>query len=320
MAATNKDVLCAGIIVADHVCAPIAHVPAAGELVMTEQMILTIGGCAANAAVDMSKMGLRPAIAGRVGDDAFGRIVKAMLEEHHIDTAAVKSTPGKVTSQTMIVNVVGQDRRFIHIFGANALFTAADIPLDHVRRCGVLYVGGYLVMPGLKQESLMPVFAAARRAGAKVVLDVVTPGKADHLAQLDKLLPLVDVFLPNNDEGAAILGENDPLKQAESFHRMGADTVVITMGGEGAILVNDQVRLHAGVFPIDFVDGSGGGDAFDAGYIYGLVKGLEAEECLRIASALGASCVRAIGTTPGVFTEPECQDFMGKNALKIKRI
>jgi sugar/nucleoside kinase (ribokinase family) len=320
MAASNPTVLCAGIIVADHVCAPIAHVPAPGELVMTEQMILTIGGCAANAAVDLSKMGLRPMIAGRVGDDAFGRIVKAMLEDHHIDTSAIKSTPGQPTSQTMIVNVTGQDRRFIHIFGANAAFTAGDIPLETVRRSGVLYVGGYLIMPELRQESLVPVFAEARRAGAKVVLDVVTPGKADYLSRLDQLLPLVDVFLPNNDEGETILGEPDPLKQAEAFRRMGAGAVVITMGSEGAILVSDRLRLRAGIYPVDFVDGSGGGDAFDAGYIYGLLKGLGADDCLRIASALGASCVRAIGTTPGVFTEPECHDFIRKNALKIEHI
>ena len=61
-------------------------------------------------------------------------------------------------------------------------------------------------------------------------------------------------------------------------------------------------------------------DAFDAGYIFGLLHGLGIEDCLRYASALGASCVRAIGTTPGVFTRAECEDFLKKNTLKIERI
>jgi sugar/nucleoside kinase (ribokinase family) len=313
-------ILCAGIVVADHVCAPIAHVPAAGELVTTDRMILTIGGCAANAAVDLSKMGLQPAIAGRVGDDAFGRIVKDMLDESHIDTSALRVTPGEPTSQTMIVNVAGEDRRFIHIFGANAKFTAADIPLGSAKRCQVLYVGGYFIMPGLQQDDLAPVFAEVRQTGTRVVLDVATPGPGDYLSRLDRLLPHVDVFLPNSDEAAFISGERDPLRQAEVFRRLGAGTVVITMGGHGALLANDQVRLRAGVYPVDFVDASGGGDAFDAGYIYGLVKGLGAEDSLRVASALGASCVRAIGTTPGVFTESECEQFMRKHALKVERI
>ena len=63
----HAEVLCAGIMVADHVCTPISHLPAAGELVMAERMLLTIGGCAANVAVDLAKMGVRAAVVGRVG-------------------------------------------------------------------------------------------------------------------------------------------------------------------------------------------------------------------------------------------------------------
>jgi sugar/nucleoside kinase (ribokinase family) len=130
----------------------------------------------------------------------------------------------------------------------------------------------------------------------------------------------VDVFLPNIDEAAVITGERDPLRQAEAFHRQGAGTVVITMGGDGAVLLDRRVRLRAGAYPVAFVDGSGGGDAFDAGYIYGLLHGLSAEDCLRVASALGASCVRAIGTTPGVFTRAQCEAFLREHRLRVERL
>src|SRR5262249_51239370 len=143
-------VLCAGIVVADHVCTPISHVPAAGELVMADGMLLTSGGCAANAAVDLAKMGFRAAVVGRVGDDLFGRIVSDMLRDAGVDASLVTATPGMNTSQTMIVNVAGQDRRFVHTFGANARFAAADIPIDKLSSCKVLYLGGYLLMPNLK--------------------------------------------------------------------------------------------------------------------------------------------------------------------------
>jgi sugar/nucleoside kinase (ribokinase family) len=314
------DVLCAGIVVADHICAPIPHLPAAGELVMADRLLLTLGGCAANVAVDLAKMGLRSAVAGRVGGDVFGRVVADMLREAGVDATALRVSPQADTSQTLIVNVAGQDRRFIHTFGANAEFGAADIPLDLATRCRALYVGGYLLMPRVVPDELAPLFAAARKAGAKTVLDVVTPGPADYRPRLDRLLPHVDVFLPNNHEAQLITGEADPVKQAEIFHRMGAGTAVVTMGGEGAVLVSDGVRLRAGVFSVPVVDASGGGDAFDAGYLYGLLHGLEAADCLRVASALGASCVRAVGTTPGVFTRPECEAFLGEHALRIEEI
>ena len=209
-----SDVLSAGIIVADYVCAPVPHIPAAGELVLTERILLTIGGCAANVAVDLAKMGVPSTVVGRVGTDVAGRVVTDLLRERGLDVSAVRPTPGVDTSQTLIVNVAGQDRRFIHTFGANAEFRAADIPADRVGRCKVLYLGGYLLMANVHQEELIPVFAAARKAGAKTVLDVVTPGPADYLSRLDRLLPHVDVFLPNNHEAETITGERDQIGRA----------------------------------------------------------------------------------------------------------
>src|SRR5262249_21707072 len=138
------------------------------------------------------------------------------------------------------------------------------------------------------------------------------------LGRLEKILPHVDVFLPNGEEAELIAGETDPVRQAELFHNLGAGTAVITLGAEGAVLVGGDARLRCGVFDVPFVDASGGGDAFDAGYIYGLLNKLNPEGCLRVASALGASCVRAIGTTPGVFTRAECEEFLRKNTLRIE--
>jgi sugar/nucleoside kinase (ribokinase family) len=184
----------------------------------------------------------------------------------------------------------------------------------------VLYLGGYLLMPNMLQDELVPVFAAAREAGAKTVLDVATPGRADYLARLDRLLPHVDVFLPNNHEGELITGQSDPVAQAELFHEMGAGTAIVTLGGEGAVVVSKRGRFRAGTYPTEFVDGSGGGDAFDAGYVYGLLHGLGTEDCVRVASALGASCVRAVGTTTGVFTRAECEEFLRRHTLPIERL
>src|SRR5689334_23057629 len=123
-------VLCAGIVVADHVSSPVSHLPAAGELVLADQLVLTIGGCAANVAVDLVKLGVPACVVGCVGDDVFGRVVAEMLRERGVETSGLRTRSGLDTSQTLIVNVRGQDRRFIHTFGANAAFEAADVPLD----------------------------------------------------------------------------------------------------------------------------------------------------------------------------------------------
>lgn len=310
------DVLCAGIIVADHVCTPIAHLPGPGELVMADRLLLTLGGCAANTAVDLAKIGVRSAVAGRVGADLFGRIVADMLRDEQVDTTHLHAAPGEDTSQTLIVNVAGQDRRYIHTFGANAGFRAADIaPAGKV-----LYVGGFLLMERLTGAELARIFADAKQRGIKTFLDVVTPPGRDYLAELRAVLPFTDVFKPNADEARLITGEDDTLRQARIFRDLGATTAIISLGGDGSLLMNEEGTYRAGNYPVDFVDGSGGGDAFDAGFIYGMLHDMNTEDCLRYASALGASCVRAIGTTPGVFTRPECEEFIARHELRIERL
>ena len=312
-------VVCAGVVVADHLCTPIDHVPTAGELVMADDLVLNIGGCASNAAVDLAKLGVRSAVCGRVGDDAFGRFVAETLASFGVDCRALAIDPAEPTSQTLIVNVRGEDRRFIHCFGANRGLTATDLDAVLSSPPRVLYLGGYLVLPSLDAEALAKRFAAARRRGTITVLDVAVPGPGDHLRHLRTVLPHTDVFLPNADEGALILGEPDPVRQALAFRDLGARRVIVTRGEHGAIAVSEALRARLGTFPVPYVDGSGGGDAFDAGYIAGLLDGRDELGCLTLASALGASCVRAVGTTAGVFTRAEADAFLAGHSLSVER-
>jgi sugar/nucleoside kinase (ribokinase family) len=308
-------VLCAGIIVADHVSSPISHLPAAGELVLADQLVLAIGGCAANVAVDLTRLEVPATVVGCVGDDTFGRVVADMLRESRVDVSGLRVCPGQVTSQTLIVNVQGQDRRFIHAFGANNAFSPQDMvtPPD----CKILYLGGYFLMDRLKPDLVAAAFAAARQRGVQTVLDVVTPGPADYLSRLAPVLPHVDVFLPNDHEAHLITGLTDPVAQAEKFHALGAKTSIITMGDRGAVLIGQGYRLRADAYHMPFVDGTGGGDAFAAGYMAGMLQGFGPAECLRMGSAVGASCVRAIGTTTSVFTRAECVAYLAEHPLAI---
>jgi sugar/nucleoside kinase (ribokinase family) len=311
------DCLSVGILVADHGCAPIDRVPAAGELVLADELPLSIGGCASNAAVDLARLGVRVAVVGCVGRDVFGRYIVESLARAGVDTASLREMDGAATSGTLIVNVRGEDRRFIHTVGANARFTAADIDLDRVRAAKVLYVGGYLLMPALEPDELAAVFRQARAWGVTTVLDVVLPGPGDHWNRLAPVLAETDVFLPNADEAAAITGLAGPRAQAQRFFEAGARTAVITCGAEGTVLAAANLRLHAGVFKVQYVGGTGAGDAFDAGYITGLLAGCDPRGCLAWASALGASCVRSVSATESVFSRAEAEAFLAEHALRI---
>ncbi len=314
---SSHDVVCAGILVADHVSTPIDHMPASGELILADRLALTMGGCAANVAVNLTRLGADAMVSGRVGDDLFAGVLERMIRDAGVAGTNLIATQGIDTSQTLIVNVKGEDRRFIHTFGANSRFVASDIPIARTKK--VLYLGGYLLMGALDPMETADLFAKAQNQGIKTVLDVVTPGPAAYLEKLKPVLPFTDVFMPNDHEAGLITGLNAPLDQAKLFREMGAKTVLITMGDRGTILLGQEGYLEADTFKIEYVDGTGGGDAFAAGYILGMIGGKSERECLILGSAAGASCVRAIGTTTGVFTASELRDFLSKNTLAIRQ-
>lgn len=315
-------VVCAGIIVADHLCPPLPHVPAAGELLVVDRLVLAIGGCAANAAVNLARLKVPTRVVCKVGRDLFGRFVLEMLEKEGLDTSAVAVDRDADTSQTLIVNVQGEDRRFIHTFGANGAMSVADFraAIDPANPPVVFYLGGYLIMPGLDPAELGDFLRWLGTLGVHRVIDVATPGPANYMPMLTPVLPHVDAFMPNDDEAALILGPGEPADHARKFHEMGARLVVITRGGEGAVIHGSGGAFEMGAYPVEFVDGSGGGDAFDAGYIAGRFEGGTLVECLSRAAAQGASCVRGIGTTATIFDRNQSDEFLARHPISMKPI
>lgn len=312
--------LSAGILFADVACAPVERVPEAGELVPTERMQLSLGGCASNTALDLAKVGVNVGVSGCVGDDPFGRFIVEALSVDRIDTSGIHEVPGVGSAASLVINVRGQDRRFISTPAANTHFTVGHIREDWLDEAKVLYIGGFFMLPELETDEFAEVFRRLRARGAKTVLDVVLYGKTDYWGRLEKLLPETDFFMPNDDEGRLITGLDDPIAQAERFCEAGAKNVVITCGSEGSYLIGEEGRMKSAVYPTEFVGGTGSGDAFDAGFIAGLLAGEDMAGCLRWGSALGASCVRSITATESVFTRPEAEAFMRQHELKIESI
>lgn len=318
--AADVDCLSVGILVADHLCDPIEHFPAAGELVISPRLPLAIGGCAANVAIDLKRLGARVGVVGCVGRDAFGQFVIDELSAAGIEVDDVRQTSDAETSGTLIINVRGEDRRFIHAPGANALLQASDIPRERLQRARLLYVGGYLLMPALEGEPLAALFREARSLGVRTVLDVVMPGPGDHWPKLSQVLAETDVFLPNQDEAAVLTGDDDPWRQAERFAQAGARTVVITRGEKGCVALSQAQRLQCGTFSLEYRGGTGAGDAFVAGFIAGMLGGQNLAGCLSWGSAVGASCVRSVSATESVFTRAEAEQFLRENRLSIETL
>src|SRR5262249_2001574 len=160
------------------------RLPKAGELVPVDQLVLNIGGGAANTAVDLTRLGVGVSICARVGDDIFGRFATETLVSNGVDVSSLRADSKRETSQTLIVNVGGEDRRFIHSVGANLDFTSADLDPVLAPAPRVLHIGYFLILPGLDADGLAERFARARKAGTVTFLDVVTPGPGNYVEPL----------------------------------------------------------------------------------------------------------------------------------------
>lgn len=316
------DVVCLGILVADIFSSPVDAVPAAGELKLAERFLLGAGGCAVNAAACLRRLGREVRVLGKVGQDLFGDFVLRDLERLGIDASSIQRSPTHPTSGTFILNVKGEDRRYIHLIGANGDFSARDIDLSALDGAKVLHVGGYLSMPKFGSADLAYLFREAKKRSLKTVLDVlVAGGRRVPPEEFEPVLPYTDVFLPNDDEARSLTGCADPLAQADRLAEFSPDcTVLITLGKHGVLARRRDEVLRVGSYSVETIDESGAGDAFAAGIVTGLLEEWPLEKSLRFASAMGASCTRALGCTDGVFGFDEAMEFICTMPLAITRL
>ena len=313
------DVGCAGILVADTFCGPMKALPEEGKLLAIDSMPTKPGGCAANVAIDLAKQGLSVDVSGCLGKDPSAKVIQAFMEQYHIGTDGLVYTDDYPTSQTTILLVEGQDRRFIHVFGANSAYRVSDMSLDWVKTLKVLYVGGLFIMPAFKCDEFLDLLKFCRAEGVVTVVDVVIPEGHDVMNELRPLMPYVDYFLPNDDESAAITGLSDPKEQLRVFLEAGAKNVFITCGKNGTFAGSGDKFWESEIFLMDkIIDQTGAGDAFDAGVIAAILEGKDMDGMLKYGSALGASATQAIGTVDGVFTKSQAIEFMAANELAMK--
>ncbi len=311
------DVGCAGILVADTFCGPMKRLPMEGELLAIDHMPSKAGGCAANVAIDLARQQIATEVCGCVGTDSSAEVVLQSLQAAGVGCRRVERLDAQPTGKTVILLVEGQDRRYIHVFGANAAFGVRQIPRDWVDSLKVFYLGGLFAMPAICTDELAELLGYCQKREIVTVVDVVVPQDHSGMDGLRPLLPYIDYFLPNDDESRRLTGASDIQQQIDAFLSHGARNVIITRGREGSVAANDSERWQAEAYPANSVDPSGSGDAFAAGIITGIVRRWDLAQTLRYAAALGASATTAIGTTDGVFTAEQAQAFLEKHPLPV---
>jgi sugar/nucleoside kinase (ribokinase family) len=283
------------------------------------------GGDALNVAVNLAKLGLEARVAGCVGEDPLGDILLREASCHGVDTAGVHRT-GSCGTATSIVLIDGKgERHFVYHGGGNDLFEASMITGGMLQDLDCLCINSLFDLPALEGSSkLAEVLAKARSLGVLTALDVTGNPDRRKWPALAEVLPHLDYFLPSENEAAALTGLSDPAAMAGAFLEAGCGHAVVKCGERGAYIAGRAAVEHSPgkdncfveAFPVKQVDATGAGDAFVAGFIYGLSRGLPPDECARYGCAAGALCVTGIGATSATPAEEALHRFLKEREKK----
>jgi sugar/nucleoside kinase (ribokinase family) len=289
-------VVCVGPHIVDVLVRPVTAIPAGQGGALVEQLRITAAGTAAGTAVDLAKLGAEVTSIGAIGDDTTGRLLRMLLEQHGVDASRLVVRPGVATSATVLPIRPDGERPSLHLPGATATLTGADVDLDLVAAADAVHLGGPDVLGPFTDEAGPALLRHAREHGTTTTVDLLRSATDPHLLdRLTDLLPWVDYFLPNDDQLRGLTGIDDLERAARAVRDRGVGTVVVTMGAAGSLTVGPGAAEHLPAFSCDVVDTTGCGDAFVAGLLVGLHQGWE----VRLAAALGTAAAGLVATGLG---------------------
>jgi sugar/nucleoside kinase (ribokinase family) len=311
------DVTCVGILVADAIARTVDGLPESGKLELIDKIELFSGGCAANSAIDMSKLGLNIAIVGKIGNDGFGKFMFNSLKDEKVNVEGLKVDGNTGTSSSLVTVDSNGERSFLHYLGANAEFVIDDINFDIIENSKIIFVAGTMLMPKFDGIQCADFLKKVKEMGKYTVLDTAWDSKGRWMNLLNPCMKYIDLFIPSLEEAIMFSGKEEPEEISDVFLSMGVKTVVIKLGKKGCFIKdqNGEKHLIPTYTKVKAVDTTGAGDSFVAGFLTGLTKGWNLYECGKFANAVGTHCVMAAGASTGIKNFEETFMFIKNNEI-----
>lgn len=309
----ETEVVTVGIMVADIMVKPVNSVPEPGKLSLVDSIELFSGGNAMTAAINMSKMGIKSAVCGKVGCDVWGDFLISCLEKNNVYSGAVVRDEKVQTSASAALVEGNGERAFLHCKGANAALQISDIDMEIIKQAKSVFVTGTFLLDDFDGEQTTEFLRLCKEQSKTTFLDVCWDALGNWGKKLFSAMPYIDWFMPSIDEAREISGKEDLKEMTDVFFDKGVKHTVIKCGADGCYLrLNkaDEGRLIPSYRCENCVDTTGAGDSFCSGFITAYTKGAEPEECAKFANAVGALCVSARGATSGTKSYEETLNFM----------
>jgi 5-dehydro-2-deoxygluconokinase len=298
-----------------------------------------LGGSSANTAFGCARLGLKAAMAARVGDDAMGRFLTETLEREGCDVSHVSIDPARLTA-CVVLGIKDRDTFPLIFYRENCADMAVtddDVAEAFLAQSkGLLITGTHFSTPHVHRVSTVAL-ERARRNDVRTVLDIdyrpvlwglTKRGDGETrfiasdtvTAHLQAILPLFDLVIGTEEEFAIAGGSTEIVAALRAVRKVTAATLVVKRGPMGCAVIDgaiprslDEAFNGRGV-TIEVLNVLGAGDAFSAGFLSGWLRGEDYDACCRYANACGALVVSRHGCAPAMPTRVELDHYLANTA------
>ena len=277
----------------------VSHHARTGETLTTRDFKRHMGGKGLNQSVSLCRAGAEVYHAGCVGED--GVFLRDYLAESGVDTTRVQVS-GEATGHAVIqVNSEG-DNCILLYPGANRCQTR-----EMMEAALNGFAAGDLLLMQNETNGLEEMMRAAKKKGMKIAFN---PSPIDDTL-LTLPMELVDYFILNEFEGAALSGETEPEKIIEGLlKKYPKAQIVLTLGGAGSMYACGERRVRQPIFKVKAVDTTGAGDTFTGYFLASQLRGEDAAQSLKIAAAASAIEVTRPGAAQAIPTLDEVTEWL----------
>jgi sugar/nucleoside kinase (ribokinase family) len=280
---------------------PVIDIPPGQGSLALEEIRITVAGTGGGAAVDLSKLGWRVTSHGAIGTDAAGVLLTSILEDFGVDVTGLVRRVDQPTAVTMLPIRPNGERPALHAAGAVPSLQPSDINVDVLVDADAVLYGGPDAAPHMRGTDALALLQKVRDAGVPIFVDLLKPGRPESLDELRGLLPLVDWFMPNDDQLRGLTGMDDLAEAASVILDLGVGALAVTRGAEGALVFRAGAPVvEVSAFRVEVVDTTGCGDAFNSGMITGLSIGCDVRDAALLGCACGSAVASGLGSDAGV--------------------
>jgi len=284
-------IVCVGQLVADIVVRPVEKLPYAGRTELVEDLDLLSGGCAANTAAVLAKLGAEVRLVALIGQDSFGDAALADVKRAGVNVQAVRREAQLSTSVAIVLIDGKGERSFYYRAGGCEKLANHHVDDDVLKAAGVIHVGGAMKMLKLDLAELM---GRAKSFGCITSLDTDWDIYGNWMRILQGAIPKIDYLITNEEEAAMLSGKEDPREAARELLGRGPKAVAVKRGERGAMLATKDGVADFPAYRVKVRDTTCAGDAFAAGFLLGVSLARPLDESVRLGNAAGALCTTQI--------------------------